>query len=367
MSRNFILIVVVGVIVGQMSVSLSGPGGVARGQTVTGVPVVEDNFNDNKKGTMWNLFGNTDKATATEISRRLEFTAAADTSVQFVGYIGNKWWIDPNQDFQMKLDLHFDINSYISSGWVSFGITPNSGTPASRYATFGIGSAMGYVHYWQESRNSDLTSADFTGRGIDDVTLYIAYDALSDTLYLADTGYTAKEAWQTVSGLRSRWGRVPLYVFIATTTDRMAITSGHAYVDNFVIEKGKIGSPYATDPNDPSDGGGIADVIATLAIAPSTILRKGANEKVTAVVTLPAEIRLSDWNSADVPTLSPGSIAADAQAAFVWVDGSVKVLASFSKASLMKAIPTNGDAEVHVSGKLKGGRLYAASTKVTIE
>ena len=51
---------------------------------------------------MWRLFGENAKAKTTEVNKRLEFTATSDVNVPFMGYIGDKWWIDPNQDFQMK-------------------------------------------------------------------------------------------------------------------------------------------------------------------------------------------------------------------------------------------------------------------------
>ena len=110
------------------------------------------------------------------------------------------------------------------------------------------------------------------------VTLYISYDSWYDVLYLSDSGYGPDEAWQTLPGLvRGRWGRVPIYLFLGAKTENLRIGSGEAYVDNFVIEKGKIGSPYpSTDPTQPPGGGGeVLDVAATVAIMPSVVKRAG--------------------------------------------------------------------------------------------
>lgn len=368
MNRNFILFVIMAVIAGRMSVGLKNPGGIARGQTSPAQPVLQDNFDDNKKGTPWKLFGETATAKATEVNKRLEFTASADTSVPFVGYISDKWWIDPNQDFEMKVDLHFDLATS-PAGWVNFGVTPNPNQPGDRYVTLGIGCSSGVPNYWREWATGDGTSLDFVSRVAPRVTLYISYDYSNDVLYLSDVGYGPEGVWQVLPDFaRGRWGRVPLYVFLAATTQNIGIASGQAYIDNFVIEKGRLGSPYQ-DPTQPPGGGGgqILDVPATFAIVPSVIRRQATGDKLTALVGLPTGITLADWNPANVPTLSPGGLGANAQTAFMWVDDTVKILASFSKAKLMQAIPNNGQVEVYVLGQLKDGRSYASSCLITIE
>jgi hypothetical protein len=370
MSRNFILFVIVAVIAGRVSICLNGSGGVAQGQTSTEQPVLQDNFDDNKKGTPWKIFGETAKAKATEVNKRLEFTTTADVNVPFVGYISDRWWIDPNQDFRMKVDLYFDIAAYNSDGWISFGVTPNANQPGDRYVALGVGCSGFFKNYWREWRDGYEVRVDFAGRVRSLVTLYMYYDSWYDVLYLSDTGYDPDSAWQVLPGLvRGRWGRVPLYVFLGAKTKNLTIMSGNAHLDNFVIEKGKLGSPY-NDPTQPPGGGGggqVLDVAATLAVVPSVIQRRASGDKLTVLVGLPQEIGLADWDPANVPTLSPGGIAANAQTAFVWVDNTVKILASFSKTKLMQAIPSNGLVEVHVVGQLKDGRSYAGSSPVTIQ
>ncbi len=85
-----------------------------------------------------------------------------------------------------------------------------------------------------------MTRMDFEGRVSSAVTLYLSYDSWYDILYLSDSGYGEDGVWQTMSKfIRGTWGRVPLYVFLAATTDSMTITAGHVYLDNFVIEKGQ--------------------------------------------------------------------------------------------------------------------------------
>jgi hypothetical protein len=369
MNRNIILFVIAAVIAGRMSVCLKSPGSVALGQTTT-TPVLQDNFDDNKMGTLWKLFGTSAKAKVAEANKRLEFTIATDVNVPFAGYISDKWWIDPNQDFRMKIDLHFDIFAY-ANGWVCFGLTPEATGPDEKYVVLGIGCSGPFQNYWSEWRDGYEARMDFESRARTTVTLYISYDSWYDVLYLSDTGYGSEGTWQSLSGfVKGSLGRAPLYVFLGVKTDSLAINSGSAYLDNFVIDKGKLGSPYpSTDPNDGGTGGEVRDVEGTLAIQPSTIQRSGGSDKLTAMIGLPAGITLAKWDPTKMPTLSPGSIAATTQTAFVWVDDSVKILASFSKAKLMQvqAVTANGQVEVYVSGLLKDGSSYAASCFVTIQ
>jgi hypothetical protein len=367
MNRNLILFAIVAVFAGRMSVCLKSSG-VAMGQTTTATPVLQDNFDDNKIGTPWKVFGTNAKAKVAEANKRLQFTTTSDVNVPFMGYISDKWWIDPNQDFQMKVDLHFDIFSY-SNAWVCFGVTPKSTGPDDVYATVGIGCSGVFQNYWAEWHDGYVGRMDFEGRVLPTVTLYISYDSWYDVLYLSDNGYGSQGTWETLSGfVKGQMGRVPLYVFLAAKTQSMAIDSSGVYMDNFVIEKGKLGSPYnqPTDPNSGGDDGGVKDITGTLAMLPSTLQRSAASDKLTALVALPAGVTLADWDSTKMPVLSPGGIAATAQTAFIWADDTVKILASFSKTKLMQAVSTNGQTEVYVSGTLKDGTTYAASCAVTI-
>lgn len=367
MSRKIILFVIVAVIAGRVSVCLNSSGGVARGQTTTSGVVLQDNFDDNKTATMWKKFGTMTGAAVTETNKRLEFTASPNVSVPFIGYLGDKWWVDPNQDFQMRIDLYFDANSY-NSGWICFGLTSNPNGPSENYVTLGVGCSGLLQNYWREWNDGAITRMDFESRFLSGVTLYLSYDSWYDILYLSDSGYGEKGSWQTMSKfIKGTWGRVPIYVFLAATTDEMTITSGHAYLDNFVIEKGKIGTPYSNVDPGGDDPDPTTDITATVSIVPSVIKRKATNDRIIAVIGLPQGVCLSDWDSKNMPVMSPGSIKADSQTAFVWADNTVKILASFSKTALMSAITADGQATVYVAGKLKDGSNYAGSYKITIE
>ncbi|HSW02885.1 MAG TPA: hypothetical protein VLI39_22175 [Sedimentisphaerales bacterium] len=364
MNRNVVLFVIVAVIAGRMGV-FPRHSGVASGQT-TNSPVLQDNFDDNKRGTLWKVFGTSAKATVTEANKRLQFSTTSDIDVPFMGYISDKWWIDPNQDFQMKVDLTFNVFSYDGNGWVCFGLTPEATGPQELYAALGIGCSGVFQNYWTEWHDGFIGRVDFVGRPKPTVTMYISYDSWYDILYLSDYGYGPEGKWKAVSGfVKGSLKRAPLYVFLAAKSESMTLPPTSAYLDNFVIEKGKLGSPYqSTDPN--TGGGQVRDIEGTVAILPSTIQRSGGSDKLTALLGLPEGITLEDWDPRNVPTLSPGTVSATAHTAFVWVDDSLKILTAFSKTKLMEVVTTNGEVEVHVAGKLKDGRSYAGSCLVTI-
>ncbi|MBP7053973.1 MAG: hypothetical protein KBE65_23425 [Phycisphaerae bacterium] len=367
MTRSFILFSLVALVASRMATGLSA---VARADDSTAAAVVQDNFDDNKRSSLWNVFGSATGAAVTETNKRLQFTTSADANETFVGYVSNKWWLDPGSDFRMKASLYFDVGSGGNgSGWVALGFTPNSGGPADRYVMVGIGRSRSFLNYWWEL-NDDWNAMDFAGRTLTNVTFYVTYDAASDVLHISDTGYGAEGAWQSMPDfLATYYGDVPLYVFLGVTTQNLAIPAGKVYLDDFEVAKGNIGSPYDDGDNDDDDDNTpiVAEVEATVAMIPSTIKRKSTTTKVTAVIALPKDITLADWDEDDLPTLLPGKITASAQKAFLWVDKTVRVMASFSKSDLLDAVTTDGETELYISGTLADGRTYAGSCTVTIK
>ncbi|MGE5294172.1 MAG: hypothetical protein ACM3VT_05035 [Solirubrobacterales bacterium] len=366
MNRKVILFAITALIAGRVSVCPQSAG-VARAADDV---ILQDNFDDNKMGTMWKVFGATTGAAVAETGKHLQFTASSNVEVPFLGYIGDKWWIDPNEDFQMKIDLFFNAYSY-TSGWVCFGITTDPTGPNENYVALGIGCSGAFQNYWREWNDGSVTRMDFEGRTKTAVTLYLSYDSWYDVLYLSDTGYGEDGAWQTMSRfVHGTWGYVPLYVFLGMTTSNMDISAGQGYLDNFVIEEAALGSPYDNGGDDGGDDGNdvVTDVVATAAIVPSVIDRDGkGSNRIIASIGLPSDITLADWSSKNMPTLSPGGLTATAQTAYIWVDGKVRILAAFSKTALMSAITGNGDATVYISGKLADGRDYAGNCTITIE
>jgi hypothetical protein len=99
--------------------------------------------------------------------------------------------------------------------------------------------------------NSGLDLTDLpanTSRSQNNGTLYISYDAALDELYLSTTGPGSSQAWKTVSGLlQGLWGGAPLTVCVGGRASGITLTSGQAYLDDFVIETGNLIGPTAVN------------------------------------------------------------------------------------------------------------------------
>jgi hypothetical protein len=375
MSRSIILFAVFAAVAGCASVRLLGPGNTARGQSVTtgdasAVSVVHDDFDDNKRGALWKTYGETDQTKVLEMNKRLEFVTSSEVDNASVGYISDKWWIDPSQDFQMRLDLYFDRVSS-GDGWVNLGLTPEPNGPRDNYMRLGIGFAQYLQNYWWEWKDDIGIRTSFTGRVSHRVTLYVYYDSSYDILYVGDAGYDPEQAWRVVPDhIGGRWKHAPLYVFLGATTRRMELGGGNAYVDNFAIDKGKIVSakpPHPSDPTDPGQpGNNGSHVSATVWIMPS-VIRQTDSGDIKVVVSLPRNIRFADWNHLDIPVIAPGNIPVQNPQAAVWPGGTVIIVGTFSRARLLEAVPSKGPAVLRVTGRLKDGRLYDGAGTVTIQ
>jgi len=387
MVRNFILFVVVAVTAGSVGIGLDGSGGVAWGQSPTvaigvmtgsvswsGQPLVQDNFDDNKKANLWKTYIQDPNCWVTEINKRLEFGVKTKLSDVFAGYLGNGWWIDPLTDFSMRVDLSYDLSTY-DGGWIGFGLTPNPQAPRDQYMAVGIGCATYYPTYWHEWRDDYDMSWDFTSRFQNRVTLYISYDAFHDELYVGDSGYGSDEAWQSFPNvIAGRWGSAPLFVFLGETADGAIIESGHAFVDNFVIESGRcVKAEPPSDPNNPTDPNGTPgdetepNVPASVVVLPSVLSRGHASDSIMVVAALPKGIRPLDVDDKQPWVLLPGGAQATQQNAFVWLTGQTMVTASFDGTKLMAAVPNNGKVELRFAGRLKDGRSFGGTCVVTIK
>jgi len=77
-------------------------------------------------------------------------------------------------------------------------------------------------------------------RSLTDGTLYISYNAAADELYLSDAGYWATNAFVAIPGLlKGEWGGGVVSPDL-TGEANVALASGDAYLDNFVVDSGTI-------------------------------------------------------------------------------------------------------------------------------
>lgn len=360
---------------------LDVPSGTARGQSTIGVgaemsataavPVVQDNFNDNKRGTLWKAYTEGSGYQVQEVNQRLEFTATAGAIGGFAGYVGDKWSIDPNHDFEMRVTLNYDVQTY-EGGWLTFGVTPDPTKPRNQYVSFGIACNNLLPTYWREWKDGYEVRWTFAGRGHNRATLYLSYNADADTIYMAESGYGADNAWEVVSDcVRNRWGHKPIYVFLGLYTEGAAVSAGHAYVDDFALDSGVLTGAKATDPTDPNNrppgGGPQVDILADVSILPSAIRRLSGSEPITAFISLPKGYLPTDVDSSEAAVLVPGNAEAIRQTVFVWLNGQTIVVASFNRTELLETVTTNGEVSAQVSGRLKGGLYFGGVSKITIQ
>jgi hypothetical protein len=384
MTRKFILFVALATATGILPARLVGPGGVAQAQSpttttfdvVAGQPIVQDNFDDNKRGKLWKTYIEDPNCTVKETGKHLELGAKAALAHTFAGYLGDGWWIDPKTDFSMKVDIFYDLVT-MPGAWISFGLTPNPQAPQEQYVLLGIGSADRGQTYREEWRDGMDRRWDFTSRVKNKVTMYISYSAAEDVLYLSDIGYGSENVWQSLPDfIRGRWGRKPLFVLLGEMVDGAIIDPGHAYLDNFMIESGTLVKVYEPntpgepnnpgDPNEP-DSYQKPDVLAEISIQPQTIKRLGSVNSIAVVATLPKGIRPADINDVEPLTLWPGGAEAIDQTVFVWLTGRTIIWAWFDKAKLLEAVPENGPTDVLFRGYLKDERSFGGTYRVTIK
>ena len=376
-TRNLILFTVAAVSVGIVTAHLEGPQGAAWGQSSATIgvaaevrPLVQDNFDDNKKGNLWKVFVDDPNCKVQEINKRLEFVSQATTKVPiFAGYVADKWCIDPNHDFAMRVDVTYDLVT-MNGGWFNFGVTASPDQPRKQYVSVGIGCVSIYPNYWREYKDGYEIRWDLEGRGRKSVTLYFSYDADIDTAYLSDTGYGADEAWQTLPEvIKSRWPRKPLYVFLGGSAENVQIDAGHAFADNMAVDNGVVVNPNAppTNPNNPTDPNTTATEIAGDAyIAPAVIRRQGPAETISAFLSLPEGLFPSDVDETQPLLLLPGAAEATRRATFMWLSGHVIITASFDRTKLLQTVTTNGEVTVQIMGTLRDGRRFSGTDKVII-
>jgi hypothetical protein len=208
-----------------------------------------DNFDNNSMDTMWNLYeDNHSNAWLDETNYRLELRSTEAAGDFAAVYVANGWGLSTTDNFSFKADFH---NSFTSGGFdtwatVFLGIGKGSDLATIRannaivdaawdrsyeynpppYSVFGYSYTVDGDESWSgEARASS------------DGTLYVSYDAGADELYLSHTGYGEPNASDTISGLlKGEWGGDVITPFIGGDVENVALDSGVAYLDNFVVD-----------------------------------------------------------------------------------------------------------------------------------
>ena len=238
-----------------MSVFLLGMRGMAQASWDS------DNFNDNTRDPMWILYEeNPGRCWLQEINNRLEVRATVSADDVVALYVSS-WKLDVNHDFSLKLNFHYSRVSW-NDGWVLIGLTPDLTNPRNTYAEAEAGCDENQPYFWYKLVEDGVSSdSDWMLRSSNDGTVYISYSANNDELYVSTSGYWSGNADLTKSGLlKGGWGGAPVYVGIGGGSEYVSLSSGHAYLDNFVVDSGTLHTPTG-DPYEPDDSSSQANWI----------------------------------------------------------------------------------------------------------
>jgi len=220
---------------------------VSTGATTTPQPLTElnigryDNTATHLKGSIDNVMLFNRALTTDEIAALYNAGAGTETVPQYTTsnseYSANSWSIDPNENFQAKVDYHYSAAAS-PAGRIGMTIENNYNNYVSILA--GADGNSPYFQY-EQVVNGTVTSSGETSRTSNDGTIYISYNAASDELYLSYTGYGSANAWQTISGLLDgQWLSNPLGIALGGGSDGGAIDDGQAYLDNFEVDSGSL-------------------------------------------------------------------------------------------------------------------------------
>ena len=207
----------------------------------TAVPATRtgDNFDDNKQGSLWKLYGN-DLANCwlEEANGRLELRATGRTQATPAYYVSNGWRIDPANDFSLRVGFYWGLGAD-SLGRLTIGLTPDIDGLKASHVEFSVGSDDSYPRLWYEAVDGGRTQGDNENRSDDSNVLYVSYDARVDKLYFSTTGYGAGHAWRAVTGLlQGSWAGRSLQLYLGGSSNFQQVRSGSAYLDNLVVETG---------------------------------------------------------------------------------------------------------------------------------
>lgn len=202
--------------------------------------VLSDDFNDNLKGDMWELFyldGN--NLWLEETSQHLELRATGVGDIAAL-YDSKGWLLIPSQDFSLKIDFSHNLITY---GYTDLMVVlSNSNEIERNHLQFAASSYENNKNFYFELvENDTLNDEAWFDRTLDTGSLYVSYNYNFDELYLSNTGYGSINALETFTGLiTDKWFGEPIKIAIGGSSDGEFIDSNDLFLDNFIIEQGVI-------------------------------------------------------------------------------------------------------------------------------
>lgn len=202
--------------------------------------VLSDDFNDNLKGGMWELFYlDESNSWLEETSQRLELRATGTGDLVAL-YDSEGWLLVPSQDFSLKIDFSHNLITY---GYTDLMVVlSDSNDIAATHLQFAASSYENNKNFYFELVENDTqTDEQWFARTSDTGSLYVSYNYNLDELYLSNTGYGSINALETITGLiRGKWFGKPITIAIGGSSDNESIANGELFLDNFIIEEGVV-------------------------------------------------------------------------------------------------------------------------------
>ena len=211
------------------------------GTALADEPVLSDDFDDNARDGSWSLYAEDSSACLMiESSGRLELRAVRRPVENMTAYVGDGWQLDCSADFSLRVDYHYDLRTF-EEGSLNIGLTANADDPDAQRIEFGVGCANLFSSFRYEKKNGLSVQNSYISRATTDGTLYVSYNALTDTLYLGDAGYGQVYAWMTVDDLlQKQWEGKPVTLYLGGRSDELDVASGSAYFDNLSVDTGNV-------------------------------------------------------------------------------------------------------------------------------
>lgn len=213
-----------------------------------------DNFDDNSRDSMWGWFwlvmgsGGPSTTWLEETNQRLEVLSTSEAADVFAVYGSVGWGPVTAKGFQMKIQYYHNAAATGTNfsqvlvaiiDAVNFVDFPQT---EGKYIVFGAGySGSNRIFYYERGDYDGIYDSDWKLRSSNSGTLYVSYNANLDVLYLSDTGYGSANAWKTITGIiQGQWGRKTVGIGIGGYSDGVELTSGQAYLDNYILDSGTL-------------------------------------------------------------------------------------------------------------------------------
>jgi hypothetical protein len=206
-----------------------------------------DNFNDNSMNTsLWSLYQESPNVWLNETNGRLELRSTASGN-NGSAFLPNGWGFLATDNFSFKVDFHCGSASGLqhSDSYVFLGLGKGRDDPVmtrNNHVVIGADHYENRLYFsCDETTSGNWVEVDCKTRTQYDGTLYISYDAMADELYLSDTGYWSANAWVAIPHLlQDEWGSAVVSPFPGGSAENIALSSGDAYLDNFVVDSGTV-------------------------------------------------------------------------------------------------------------------------------